>query len=115
MKILLVGEYSRLHNSLKEGFIALGHEVTLISDGDGFKNFPNDISIRSQCDNNLIFKYLNKILFRLFRINLLELERGIRFKSKIKLLKNYDVVQLINESPIKTLPWLERYLLKKIS
>ncbi len=46
MKILLVGEYSRLHNSLKEGLTHLGHSVTLIGDGDLFKNYPVDISIK---------------------------------------------------------------------
>ena len=47
MKILFVGEFSRLHNSLKEGLLALGHEVVLVNNGDGFKNFPADISIRA--------------------------------------------------------------------
>ena len=37
MKILLVGEYSRLHNSLKEGLEKLGHDVTLVGKQDGFK------------------------------------------------------------------------------
>ena len=45
MKILLVGEYSRLHNSLKEGLIQLGHNVTLLSTGDGFKDYPADIKL----------------------------------------------------------------------
>jgi len=38
MRILLVGEYSRLHNSLKEGLVKIGHDVFLLSRGDGFKN-----------------------------------------------------------------------------
>ena len=46
MKILLLGEYSGLFNSLKEGLVELGHNVTLISDGDGFKNYPSDYSWR---------------------------------------------------------------------
>ena len=45
MRILLVGEYSRLHNSLKEGLVALGHEVTIIGNGDSFKKYPVDIFI----------------------------------------------------------------------
>lgn len=44
MKILLVGEYSRLHNSLKEGLEILHHEVTIIGTGDSFKQFPVDYS-----------------------------------------------------------------------
>ena len=45
MKILLIGEYSNLHNSLKKGLIELGHEVTLVSFGDGFKNLSSDIRL----------------------------------------------------------------------
>ena len=48
MKILLVGEYSRLHNSLKEGLQALGHQVTLISTGDDFKKFDSDILLNKK-------------------------------------------------------------------
>src|SRR5690606_30108174 len=47
-KILLIGEYSRLHNSLKEGLTALGHEVTLVSTGDDFKQFPSDILLQKK-------------------------------------------------------------------
>ena len=35
MKVLLLGEYSGLHNTLKTGLVALGHQVTLVGDGDG--------------------------------------------------------------------------------
>ena len=42
MKILLFGEFSGLFNCLQEGLRALGHEVTLVSDGNGFKNYPSD-------------------------------------------------------------------------
>ena len=46
MKILLIGEYSNLHNSLKHGLICRGHTVKLISSGDGFKNFKSDLKIK---------------------------------------------------------------------
>ena len=53
MKILLLGEYSRLHNSLKEGLVILDHEVTIVGCGDKFKKFPVDFSIYAQiCNNN---------------------------------------------------------------
>lgn len=42
MKILLFGEFSGLFNCLQEGLRALGHEVTLVSDGNGYKNYPSD-------------------------------------------------------------------------
>ena len=47
MKILLIGEYSNLHNSLKQGLEKKGHEVLLIGSGDGFKNYNVDILIKS--------------------------------------------------------------------
>ena len=47
MRILLVGEYSRFHNSLKEGLQKLQHDVTLIGRADSFKNYPIDISLEA--------------------------------------------------------------------
>lgn len=43
MKILLVGEYSGLFTYLRDGFIALGHEVVLAAGDDGFKSLKSDI------------------------------------------------------------------------
>ncbi|MBK9224430.1 MAG: hypothetical protein IPO23_06900 [Flavobacterium sp.] len=61
MKILLIGEYSRLHNSLKEGLESLNHEVTIVGTGDKFKNFHVDISIAPKIiSSNLVLAYLNK-------------------------------------------------------
>ena len=42
MKIALIGEFSLLHNYLKDGLISKGHEVTLFSNGDGWKKMPSD-------------------------------------------------------------------------
>jgi len=114
MKVLLLGEYSGLHNTLKKGLIALGHEVILVGDGDGFKNFPVDISIRPTFFNRPFLKYIKLGVYKLFRFDLLLLERGIRYSIYQRRLKGYDVVQLINEKPIKTIPFLERYFLKNI-
>ena len=114
MKILLLGEYSRLHNSLKEGLISLGHEVTLLSDGDGFKNYPNDISVRASFFSAFPLRYLKIAIYKIVKVDLDLLERGFRCYLQLNKLKNFDVVQLINEKPIKTSLRLERYLLKKI-
>lgn len=81
MKILLVGEYSGFHNSLKEGLIALGHEVILLAHEDGFKKLHSDISWKTGEDN-----VLNK-LYTLFTLN-----------SNINKLKNFDIIQFINPS-----------------
>jgi len=45
MKILLVGEYSNVHATLAEGLRELGHQVTVISNGDFFKDYPRDIDV----------------------------------------------------------------------
>jgi glycosyltransferase involved in cell wall biosynthesis len=45
MKILLLGEYSNVHATLANGLRQLGHEVTVASDGDGWKNYPRDVNL----------------------------------------------------------------------
>ena len=47
MKILLFGEFSGLHNNLKDGLLELGHEVTIAAGSDGYKNIPSDIKLDS--------------------------------------------------------------------
>ena len=105
MKILLIGEYSRLHNSLKEGLIALNHDVTLVGNGDGFKNYPVDINIDARFFRKPFFFLLAKILHKLTNISLIELECAYKFNRILPSLKGYDVVQLINENSIKTNPF----------
>lgn len=46
MKILLVGESSLLHNTLKKGLVERGHQVTLMSDGNDWHDSPRDIDLR---------------------------------------------------------------------
>ena len=54
MKILLLGEYSNLHNSLKQALIKMGHEVLLVGDGDGFKKYETDILIKSYLSEEML-------------------------------------------------------------
>lgn len=114
MKILLLGEYSRLHNSLKEGLIALGHEVIIVSNGDGFKNYPSDYSIKPIWSYSKIGNFFRQIIFRITKFDFQKIEQGIRFYFLLNKLKGFDFVQLINERPIKTTAKFELYLLKKI-
>ena len=114
MRILLVGEYSRLHNSLKEGLQLLGHEVDIIGNGDGFKSYPVDFSIKAKWFESYVGNIPRQILYRTLRFDLAKLEQGIRFFFHLPKLKKYDIVQLINESPIQTQKTLELYLLKKL-
>lgn len=114
MKILLIGEFSRLHNSLKEGLIHLGHDVKIIANGDSFKNYPADYSTRAVFFESKFGNIPRQLIYRLTKFDLSTLEFGIRFYFYLNKLKKYDIVQLINESPIQTIPVLERFLLKKI-
>lgn len=74
MKILLLGEYSCVHSTLAEGLRELGHDVTLASNGDFWRDYPRDINLAR--GNKLVF------LWRL----LMSLPR----------MKGYDIVQLVN-------------------
>lgn len=78
-RILLLGEYSNVHWTLAEGLRALGHEVTVVSDGDGWKNYPRDISlVRDAASLRSTASFMLRLLAALPR------------------LRGYDVVQLIN-------------------
>ncbi len=114
MRILLIGEYSRLHNSLKEGLLKLGHEVVIVANSDGFKDFPVDYSIDYKYSKTKITNIARQIIVRLFKYDFAKFEQGIRFYLLLKKFKNFDVVQFINETPIKTNKNLEIFLLKKI-
>lgn len=78
MKILLLGEYSNVHNTLAEGLRQLGHDVTVASNGDFWKDYPRDQDLARR---------EGKI-------------GGLVLMAKIATLlprwRGYDVVQLIN-------------------
>jgi hypothetical protein len=97
MKILLLGEFSSLHKNLKEGLVELGHEAVVAAFGDGYKKVPVDISFDSE---------LNGILGKI--------DRRLQPLLKLRLLKGYDVMQLINPF-IFHMPYFPReYFLNKI-
>ena len=78
MKILLIGEYSNVHATLAEGLRTLGHEVTVASNGDFWKDYPRDIDVSRPAGRLGGIRLLAKIYTILPR------------------LRGYDVVQLIN-------------------
>lgn len=78
MKILLLGEYSNVHNTLADGLRALGHEVTVASNGDFWKNYPRDIDLARKPGKLGGILLMAKVYWSLLRW------------------RNYDVVQLIN-------------------
>jgi len=115
MRILLVGEYSRLHNSLKEGLLRLGQEVVLVSAGDNFKNYPSDFSYAPVLfSQNIFFVVLKKVVFRLTGIDLSMLETAIRFWLLLPKLKDFDCVQLVNSNAIETFPGWQIKLYKRL-
>ncbi len=113
MRILLVGEYSRLHNSLKEGLESLGHEVSIIASGDGFKNYPVDIKIDHSW-HHPILKKIKVGIYKLTSVDLGAYEIYLRARLHSKTLKGFDIVQLINESSLKTSPNFEIKFLKHL-
>lgn len=78
MKILLLGEYSNVHNTLAEGLRALGHHVVVASNGDFWKNYPRDIDLARRPGKLGGVALLAKVYAQLPRW------------------RGYDVVQLIN-------------------
>lgn len=98
MKILLVGEYSNVHATLALGLKELGHQVTVISNGDFFKDYPRDIDVTRRPG-------------KLGGIRLIA-----RLYTLLPKLRGYDIVQLINpmffELKAERLFWFYRYLRK---
>jgi len=113
MRILLVGEYSRLHNSLKEGLIKLGYEVIIVSNGDGFKNYPSDIFLKQRFTKGFSLT-LRKFFLKIFSKDISSIDTYIQFKKHRKLFIGFDIVQLINESPFNINPKTEIKILDYI-
>lgn len=115
MKILLIGEYSRLHNSLKEGLAQLGHTAVIAATGDSFKDYHVDYSIAPKFFTRYLLpsKFKNAV-FTLTGIDLEKTEKGIRFYLLLPKLKGYDHVQLINSDAVETHPAFSKWLYKKL-
>ncbi len=115
MRILLVGEYSNLHNSLKAGLLANGHEVTLISTGDAFKKLPSDVLIKAKrIEGSRLLQTLRKGIFELTKFDLATLEIGYRVLDWLVDQTRFDVIQLINEYPFKTPYFIEKRIVKRL-
>lgn len=97
MKILLIGEYSRLHNSLKEGLQKLGNDVTILGFKDGFKDFPVDFPLEKKWDSGFLKKVKLAILV-LTGFDISSYLTYLQFWKNRNHFKEFDVVQLINEN-----------------
>lgn len=78
MRILLLGEYSNLHNTLADGLRCLGHTVMLVSNGDFWKNYPRDIDVSRR------YGRWGALSF------------ALRLATVLPRLRGFDVVQIIN-------------------
>ncbi len=114
MKILLAGEYSRLHNSLKEGLEKLGQEVRLVSGGDFFKKFPSDFPVGARLLTRPGLRWFRQGIYRLMRTDLARWETAVRLLSIGDKLRGYDIVQLINIYPFETPLLFEKHILQKL-
>jgi len=115
MKILLIGEYSRLHNSLKEGLQALGHEIEIVGTGDDFKKYSIDYSIYPKTiANSKLLTKLKNATHKLAGADIERIEKAVRFYSLLPQLKGYDHVQLINSDALETHPSVQQWLYKKL-
>lgn len=97
MKILLIGEYSRLHNSLKEGLQKLGHEVTILGFKDGFKDYPVDFPLEKKWDSGFQ-KKIKLLLLVLTGFDISSYLTYRQFRDKRNHFTDFDVVQLISEN-----------------
>lgn len=78
MRILLLGEYSNVHNTLAQGLRALGHEVCVASNGDFWKDYPRDIDLKREAGVRGQLSFMWRLIKALPRM------------------RGYDVVQIIN-------------------
>ena len=97
MKVLLLGEFSALHKNLKEGLVELGHEVTIASNGDGWKSIEGDINLGSNKKG-----WFGKI------------EKVINLIKTIPKLKNYDVVQFVAPALFPRVLGINRFMVKQV-
>ncbi|RED38164.1 glycosyl transferase family 1 [Winogradskyella eximia] len=114
MKILLVGEYSRLHNSLKEGLEYLNHDVTIVAAKDGFKNYDVDLPINKRYTNGFLKKFKN-LIYRFTKIDLESLHVKKQIIDLQTQLSGFDVVQFINEASFLCTPDIEKTIFDLIS
>lgn len=113
MNILLIGEYSRLHNSLKEGLQELGHHVVILGFKDGFKDYPVDFPIEKKWDSGFL-KKIKVGLHKLTGFNISSYLTYLQFKKNRNQCTDFDVVQLINENSFYCGLYYEKKILKFI-
>jgi len=97
MRVLLIGEYSKVHNNLKYGLESLGVDVDTVNFGDYFKKFDSDIKLH-KIKKDSKYDFLRNIYGNLL------------FKKFVQ----YDVVQFINEAELGVEDGFHRNLAGKL-
>ena len=113
MNILLIGEYNSSHYGLKIPLEKMGHKVTVIGHGDGFKHRKSDINYRIKYTSGLSY-YLRRLIYSLSSIDITSLSIYSQINKLKHRLKDYDIVQLINETPFAATPDVEKKLLEYV-
>jgi len=98
MKILLFGEYSKVHLNLVEGLKQLGHHAVVASDGDDFKNYDKDIDLKKQM-----------VLYPGKYSDVLK-----NYKFILTKIRGFDIVQLINPLFVNDYPHRIKNFVKAI-
>lgn len=94
MKVLLLGEASFIHNTLKKGLQERGHRVTLASDGNNWHNAPRDIDLRRNMNHGKFGGIF--LLFRLLK--------------NLPYLCGNDIVQIHNYQFVPLMPIWNKWL-----
>ncbi len=113
MKILLVGEYNSIHYTLKEGLEQLGHQVTVVGLGDGFKKRSVDVNFIKPYETG-IKNFIKRVIYKLFKVDLNSNAVKSQFNSHKHIFKDNEIVQLVNEISFGTLPEVEKEMLQYI-
>ncbi|MGK0525298.1 MAG: hypothetical protein ACI92N_002950 [Pseudomonadales bacterium] len=108
LKILLLGDYSSVQSNLASALKRLGHDVTLASDGDGYKGLDRDVDLSLKFSSN---KFLRKLGNFFLLVGLGGLINYWRLREKRRSFEGYDVVQIVNPVVINSLGSLGNMLL----
>ena len=94
MKILLLGEASFVHSTLRKGFKELGHDVVLMSDGNKLRNCPRDVDLKRDMRYGKLGGFI--VLWRLLK--------------NVRRLFGNDIVQIQNFQFVPLKVWLNRLI-----
>lgn len=95
MKILIIGEFSGFAKHLKNGFNQLGHEVSIVHTGDGFKGFKAD-------DNDILYSLPHNITVGSFELKwsnfFFRQKKNNEIIAKLNKKGDFDIIVIICDS-----------------